>query len=121
MLGADPFSATLPPENSLATSFAVLECFFARAQAWIREVHVQIAFAGYSARALIAFFQTLRTGPLPAPRAFAALFQIIPDTLRGVTRDTLRGVWILADRATVGKVLLLLPRRPVLKKAKMVV
>tara|TARA_B100000482_G_scaffold75856_1_gene53771 strand:+ start:324 stop:554 length:231 start_codon:yes stop_codon:yes gene_type:complete len=63
--------------------------------------------------ALGAAFETLRAGPLPAPRAFAALFQVIPETLRGV--------WILADRATAGKVLLLLPRRPVLKKAKMVV
>ena len=84
-------------------------------------VVLPIAWAVSIDFALGAAFQTLRTGPLPAPRAFAALFQIIPDTLRGVTRDTLRGVWILADRATVGKVLLLLPLRPVLEEAKIVV
>ena len=76
-------------------------------------VVLPIAWAVSIDRALGAAFQTLRTGPLPAPRAFAALFQIIVDVLRGV--------WILADRATAGKVLLLLPRRPVLKKAKIVV
>ena len=76
-------------------------------------VVLPIAWAVSIDRALGAAFQTLRTGPLPAPRAFAALFQIIVDVLRGV--------WILADRATAGKVLLLLPRRPVLKEAKMVV
>ena len=76
-------------------------------------VVLPIAWAVSIDRALGAAFQTLRTGPLPAPRAFAALFQIIVDVLRGV--------WILADRATAGKVLLLLPRWPVLKEAKMVV
>ena len=76
-------------------------------------VVLPIAWAVSIDRALGAAFQALRTGPLPAPRAFAALFQIIVDVLRGV--------WILADRATAGKVLLLLPRRPVLKKAKIVV
>ena len=76
-------------------------------------VVLPIAWAVSIDRALGAAFQTLRTGPLPAPRAFAALFQVIVDVLRGV--------WILADRATAGKVLLLLPRRPVLKEAKMVV
>ena len=76
-------------------------------------VVLPIAWAVSIDRALGAAFQTLRTGPLPAPRAFAALFQVIVDVLRGV--------WILADRATAGKVLLLLPRRPVLKKAKIVV
>ena len=76
-------------------------------------VVLPIAWAVPIDRALGAAFETLRTGPRPAPRAFAALFQVIPETLRGV--------WILADRATAGKVLLLLPRRPVLKKAKMVV
>ena len=76
-------------------------------------VVLPIAWAVSIDRALGAAFQALRTGPLPAPRAFAALFQILVDVLRGV--------WILADRATAGKVLLLLPRRPVLKKAKIVV
>ena len=76
-------------------------------------VVLPIAWAVSIDRALGAAFQTLRTGPLPAPRAFAALFQIIVDVLRGV--------WILADRATAGKVLLLLPRRPVLEEAKVVV
>ena len=76
-------------------------------------VVLPIAWAVSIDRALGAAFQTLRTGPLPAPRAFAALFQIIVDVLRGV--------WILADRATAGKVLLLLPRRPVLEEAKIVV
>ena len=76
-------------------------------------VVLPIAWAVSIDRALGAAFQTLRAGPLPAPRAFAALFQIIVDVLRGV--------WILADRATAGKVLLLLPRRPVLEEAKIVV
>ena len=76
-------------------------------------VVLPVAWAVSIDLALGAAFQALRTGPLPAPRAFAALFQVIPETLRGV--------WILADRATAGKVLLLLPRRPVLKEAKMVV
>ena len=67
--------------------------------------------------ALGAAFQALRTGPLPAPRAFAALFQIIVDVLRVY----IICVWTLADRATAGKVLLLLPRRPVLEEAKIVV
>ena len=76
-------------------------------------VVLPIAWAVSIDRALGAAFQALRTGPLPAPRALAALFQIIVDVLRGV--------WILADRATAGKVLLLLPRRPVLEEAKIVV
>ena len=76
-------------------------------------VVLPIAWAVSIDRALGAAFQALRAGPLPAPRAFAALFQIIVDVLRGV--------WILADRATAGKVLLLLPRRPVLEEAKIVV
>ena len=76
-------------------------------------VVLPIAWAVPIDLALGAAFQALRAGPLPAPRAFAALFQIIVDVLRGV--------WILADRATAGKVLLLLPRRPVLEEAKIVV
>ena len=80
-------------------------------------VVLPIAWAVSIDLALGAAFQTLRTGPLPAPRAFAALFQIIVDVLRVY----IICVWTLADRATAGKVLLLLPRRPVLEEAKIVV